>query len=59
MSNTSARMTDYTRKVSCGSCDVFKFGEISDNISDTVQDRDMVATAQIFMGWLSFLLPNC
>jgi len=26
-----------------GSCDFFKFGEISDNMSETVQDRDMVA----------------
>jgi len=26
-----------------GSCDLFEFWEISDNISETVQDRDMVA----------------
>ena len=26
-----------------GSCELFKFWEISDNISETVQDRDMVA----------------
>jgi len=25
------------------SCDLFKFGEISDNVSKTVQDKDMVA----------------
>jgi len=27
-----------------GSCDVFKFGEIIANISETVQDRDVVTT---------------
>jgi len=26
-----------------GSCDLFAFWEISDNISETVQDRDMAA----------------
>jgi len=26
-----------------GSCDLFKFWEISDNISETVQDKDTVA----------------
>jgi len=30
-------------KMCSGSRDLFKFCEISDNISETVQDRDMVA----------------
>jgi len=30
-------------RVCLGSCDLFKFSEISDNISETFQDRDMVA----------------
>jgi len=36
-----ACMIDYSQKWMCsGSRDLFKFWEISDNISETVQDRD-------------------
>jgi len=36
-------MIDYHKKMCSGSCDLFKLWEISDNISETVQDREIVA----------------
>jgi len=35
----------YPKKMCSKLRDLFKFGEISDNISKTVQDRDIVAIA--------------
>ena len=38
-----ARMTDNTlERQRSGSCDLFNFPEITDNISETVQDKDTV-----------------
>jgi len=39
----SVCMIYYSQKVCVQSRDLFKFWEISDNISETVQDRDIVA----------------
>jgi len=36
-------MHDITKGMSSESRDLFKFWEISDNISETVQDKDIVA----------------
>ena len=44
--STSACVIDYWKRMRSGSHDLFNFLKITDNISEMVQDRDIVAAME-------------